>query len=267
VLDLRMTYFQSDDLETEFYTNSNLAISKGEARLEKNPDDFWTQFFVAGAKGVKGTYESRYGRWISAFRNGWQGVTAIKDLVKKYPDVKDLYFGLGTYDYWRSALTKQLWWMPGVADRRQESIGMLQAAVDSGVFVRQAAAYHLISILLNEKKYAEALKLSDAMMAKYPRSLLFSWGKGQALLGLQRFDEASKLFQGLSQRVGAEGFKNNYSIVLCHYYLSKSYFGLKQDEQCKREINAMFSYPLSEDTRKRLGDYFNDAMALKKTDK
>jgi hypothetical protein len=264
VLDLQMTYYQSDAQEIEFYQYCNLAIAKGEKRLEKAPNDIWTLFFVAGAKGAKGTYESRFHRWISAFRNGWQGVVGCREIAKRDSRIYDVLFGLGTYDYWRSALTEQVWWMPGVADRRPEAIKMIACAADSGTYVRQASAYHLVAILINEKRFKEALELADTMLQRYAHSFLFAWGRSQALLGLGRYADAEAGFQAILRRIQGEGFKNNYCLAMCRYYLSKVYFGQKNFPRCIKEIENFTALTFPDDTRKRLEETIADVAVMRK---
>jgi tetratricopeptide (TPR) repeat protein len=172
-------------------------------------------------------------------------------------------FGIGTYDYWRSALIKQLWWMPGVEDKRGPAIEMVRIAADSGLFVKQASAYHLVSILCNEKRFSEALAIADKMLARYPRSLLFTWGHAQALYGLGRFHEAEGNFQTILLRVQNEAFQDNYSAVMCHFYLAGSYYAQKQNQRAREELSRMDALGLSDVSRKRLEETFKQAAVLR----
>lgn len=259
VLDARMTFIQSEKEENEFYYYCNLAISKGEEMLEQFSDDTWAKFFMAGAYGLKGTFESKYQRWITAFRNGWQGVVIFRKLQKSDHEMADVLYGLGTYDYWRSALTKKLWWMPGVEDKREKAINMLFFARQLGTYVKLPCSAQLIQILCNEKRYNEALDIAENMITQYPVNLLFQWGKAESLLGLGRYENAHKCYMKILERIEKEQFESNYNIVLCRYYLGKVYFQQKKRDLCVKELKKMSSYSLSDDDRKRLEDYFDDA--------
>ncbi|MBD3392156.1 MAG: hypothetical protein GF418_08765, partial [Chitinivibrionales bacterium] len=251
VIDARMEHLQTDDEEVDFYRHCDLAVSKGEALLEKR-DDPWVRFFVGGAHGARGTYESRYGRWITAFRFGWQGVTAFRELLEQAPGIKDAWLGIATYDYWRSAMTKKLWWMPGVEDKRDEAIGMLREVVAEGIYVREAAAKNLVPILNNEKRYREALAAAEGMLARYPNCLVFKWGRAEAKLGLGEPDAAEKEFKQILERVESQDVDNRYNVVRCRYFLARTYFRQKHYARCRDECRRIQRYELDTDTKRRL---------------
>ena len=127
-IDSWMVAHVSDKKEEEFFRYCDLAVEKGEKILDKNPKDEWALFFIGGAEGYKGTFEARYGRWITAFRYGWKGVSVLMKLRDAKCDLVDIDVGIGCYEYWRSALIKSLWWMPNVDDKRQEGIALVQKA-------------------------------------------------------------------------------------------------------------------------------------------
>lgn len=264
VLDVWMEYYQSTEKEEEFYRFCDLAIQKGEILLEEEPGNPWPRFFIGGADGYKGTYESRQGRWITAFRFGWKGVSLLMELKKSFPEMGDLNYGIGSYNYWRSAMTKKMIWLPGVEDKRDEGIRMLKGAMEEGLFTRIPAAAALEPILLNEGKYEEALELANKMIEKFPRSLVFYWGKGEALFGLRRFGEAEKTFRSILSRVESEPYDNHYNAVVCHYWLARIALETRNYTQTIAACNRMNYYKLDKDVQRRLKDYFEKAEELKK---
>jgi tetratricopeptide (TPR) repeat protein len=264
VLDVWMEHYQSTAKEEEFYRYCDLAIEKGEALLDADRRNVWAQFFVGGADGYKGTYESRQGRWITAFRYGWKGVSTLMDLRKACPEMKDIDYGVGCYEYWRSAMTRLLRWLPGVEDRREEGIRKLVDVNQNGLFTRFPAAAALVSIYCNEKRYGDALDLSQRMIEKFPNSLVFYWGKGEALLGSGRFEEAEEVYAYLLARVEAESYDNHYNAVTCHYWIAKIALVTKNYTQCIAECNRMRYYRLARDVASRLEKYLDDSESIRK---
>ena len=258
-----MEYYQSDKREEDFYRCCDKAIETGERLLDKDPGNAWAKFFYGGADGYKGTYESRYERWITSFRHGWKGVSVLQEIKKSNPEIRDVNYGIGTYNYWRSAMTKMLWWMPGISDNRQEGIKQLYDAKDFGVYTRVSAAGHLIPILCNEGRFSEALNICDEMLERYSTTLVFYWGRGQALFGMERFEEAERIFQYILSRVEAEAIDNHYNAALCHFWLAKIYLKQKQYTQSIAECNRMHYYKLDVEIRKRLDKYFSEANSFK----
>lgn len=264
VLDSWMAFYQSDSKEDEFYHYCDLAIEKGEALAEANSEALWPRFFVGGAHGYKGTYESRYGRWITAFRHGWKGVSVLLELRKEYPRFKDVYFGIATYDYWRSAMTRVMVWMPGVEDKRESAINMLQVAKAEGTYTRMFAADHLLDILANEQRYEEMLELAGELLKQYPTCVAFHRRKGKALYHLKRYDEAEKTFRYVLGRVEAEAFDNHYNGALCHLWLARIALRKKQYTRAVAECNRMHYYSFGSEVKKRLAEYFKEAERIKK---
>jgi tetratricopeptide (TPR) repeat protein len=258
-----MSYYESDKREEEFYRRCDEAIGKAENILSKNPGEPWALFFLGGADGAKGTYESRYEKWITSFRHGWKGVSTLQSLYKKDPDIKDVYYGLGMYDYWRSALTKLLWWMPGIENRTEQGIRELQIAKTDGVYTCISASADLISIQNNEQHYAGALKIAEEMLDRFPGSLIFCRGKAAALFGLCRFEEAEAVYRYILERVEAEPYDNHYNAVVCHFWLAKIYLKTKRYTQSIVECNRMGYYNLDSDIKKRLDKFFSEAAKVK----
>jgi tetratricopeptide (TPR) repeat protein len=262
-LECMMDFYETDRQEREFYEYCDKAIDKAEKLLARDPGDDWATFFLGGANGFMGTYEGRYEKWITSFRHGWRGVSALKVLHKKNPHLKDVLFGLGLYDYWRSALTKVLWWMPGIENKCEQGIQELEQVRKEGLYTNLSAAANLVSIFNGEGRFKEALTLSDEVLAKYPGSVKFSWGRAAALFGLGRFDESEIVYHYIIERVEAEPFDNHYNAVLCHYWLGKIYLKTKRYTQSIAECNRMQYYNLDDVTKRRLEKYFVEAAKVR----
>jgi predicted Zn-dependent protease len=258
-----MRFYETDKREEEFYRYCDMAIDKSENLIEKEPDNAWAMFFKGGADGYKGTYESRYERWITSFRHGWKGVSTLQSLIKKFPDMQDVKYGLGMYDYWRSAFAKMLWWMPGIANRCEQGIAELFEAKKDGLYTGYSAAASLITIFCNERRYKEAETLADEMLTAFPGSLAATWGKAKALFGEERYDEAEKMFRDILSRVEAEPFDNHYNAVCCHLWLARIYLKMKRYTQSIAECNRMGYYNLDEDIKTRLDKMFSEANKIK----
>jgi len=264
VIDAWMLKFQSNKKENELYRYCDLAIEKGEKLLSKEPGNEWAKFFIGGADGYKGTYEARYERWITAFRFGWKGVSVLLELQDSKSDIIDINYGVGSYDYWRSALMKTLWWMPGIEDKRESGIQKLYKARQRGVYTKNFASSALVDILLNEKRFEEALKIADEMLERYGSSTVFQWGRARSLFGLKRYDEASKSIQVILSRVEADPQDNHYNAALCHLWLAKIALESGQFDQVIAECNRIGHYVFNDEIKKRLDKPFSEARDLRK---
>jgi len=264
VLDSWMARYRTDKKENEFYTYCDKAIEKGENHLDKDPHNQWVRFFIGGADGYKGTYEARYERWITAFRYGWKGVSLLLDLESSGSDIVDLHYGIGNYNYWRSAMMKSLWWMPGVEDKRDEAIQQLYKVRKNGIYTKTAASVSLIEILLNEKRHKETLEIASEMLKIYPNALAFHQGKAKALFGLGQWGQAQKAFRTILQTVDNDPLNNHYNSTICRLWLARIYVNQKQYSKAAEECKRVEDYKYSKDIKKRLEKEFAEIKTIKK---
>jgi tetratricopeptide (TPR) repeat protein len=263
-LDAWMAFYFDKKKENEFYKFCDLALEKSEKILAKNPGDEWTLFFMGGAEGYKGTYEARYERWITAFRYGWRGVSILLKLVDMKSDIEDVNYGVGSYDYWRSAMINTLWFMPKIKDKREEGIKRLTIAAEKGILTKLTSQTALIEILLNENRSADAIVYVDKMLAEYPMSSQLMWEKARALYGLHQFDESRQYFTKVLSRYEEDEYKSVYYPVLCHYWLARVNYADGRFADVINDVAAMNTYSLNDDIRKLLDKYFSEAAELKK---
>lgn len=263
VLDSWEAYYQSDLREEDFFKYCDLALEKGEVLLENNRGDGWVKFFMGGADGFKGTREARYERWITAFRYGWKGVSALREVQKMDPTIIDVFYGIGTYNYWRSSMMQVLRWMPGVEDHREEGISQLLEAKNRGLFSPIPSSIQLVGIYCNEKRNSEALILSNELLALYPNCVMFLWGKAQALYGLKQFDESEKIYRTILSRVESESIDNHYHAIICHFWLAQIALDTRKHQVAIAECNRMEYYKIEDKIARRLQSYFSKASAIK----
>ncbi|MDG5814386.1 tetratricopeptide repeat protein [Chitinispirillales bacterium ANBcel5] len=252
-------YFRSSQREDHFYRYSDLAIEKGEKILEKNPNDPIAQFFVGGANGLKGTYEFKKERWITAFRYGWKGVSVFMNIEQPNGNLIDVQYGIGSYHYWRSAMMRVLWWMPGVEDRRDEGIRMLQKVSQKGIYSKVYASVELINIYMNERRYNDALQVSNQMLKKFPNAHDFQWGKAEALYALERFTEAQDVYKKILNRLLQESRRNYYYEVQCRLKLAKTHNALMQYTQAVKQCDHISDMQLSNEISRRVSNILSEA--------
>jgi tetratricopeptide (TPR) repeat protein len=251
VLDAEMERRQQDREENQFYHYCDQAISKGERLIERQPDDPWAKFFVAAANGAKGAHESRYERWITAFRHGWQGVALFKQIKRTNPEIKDILYGIGLYDYWRSAMTRVMWWMPGVEDRREEAIAMLYEATEEGLFAREMAGVQLSAALLNEERYDEVLDVCDSLLLRYPNHIILMRHRAEALIGRKRYGEAAAVLDSVHQHYRRESAETTGNMILLLNLRSQAFFGREQYREAADACTNLIRLRRARDMEKR----------------
>jgi tetratricopeptide (TPR) repeat protein len=261
-LDAWMHSFQSSAKETEFYQYCNQAVEKAELLLEKKGEDPWVRFFMGGAEGLKGNYEMRYERWITAFRYGWKGVTVLRKLQERYRDFSDLEYGIGSYLYWRSAMARVLKWLPSINDERAEGIAMLRRARQSGTYTSTVASAALVEVFANEQQHDSTLALAEGMLARYPGNLTFQVARARALYGLGRYEDAERVWRVILAKVEREQSGSRYQAALARYYLARLYYQVGRYASCIAECEGMRRHASAEEVHGRLADLVSEIRDL-----
>ena len=189
--------YRNEKYKDQFEQNIETAIQKADAKL-KNPDPSAHDFFYAGAAyGYRGIYRSFRGNWWGAFWDGGKGKKFMEKALELDSTLYDVYFGLGSYHYWRSVKSKILWWLPFFGDQRKKGIEYTKVAISKGKFAKDEAKYALVRIYAEEKDYENVLSWADSVKTINPRDPYSRWFVGLAYLGLGKWEEAEKIYQEL----------------------------------------------------------------------
>ncbi|MCH7922734.1 MAG: tetratricopeptide repeat protein [Nitrospinae bacterium] len=206
--------------EREFNHYIKLAISKAEAQLSKNNDDAEAHFYLGGAYGYRGIDKTLVGNWFGAFLDGTQGVFHLKKAVALNPDYYDAYYGIGSYHYWVSAKASILWFVHFFSDKRVRGIEEIRLASTKGRYGRYEAKASLVTVLMNEKRWEEALKVTEEMLAEFPDDLSSRIQRGRILAELGRWPAVERDYQRVKDFLATRPFPGYVRKLEADYYLA-----------------------------------------------
>jgi tetratricopeptide (TPR) repeat protein len=259
----QMIDYESDFKEEDFDANVKMAKKFARARIKHNKKDAWAYLFLGNAYAAKAIYEARKGNWWSGLNNGLKAKSALKEAIKHDPEAYDAYVALGSYHYWASVVTKAFWWLPFIGDNREEGMSEMKVACEKSSYSREAAANGLIWIYINEKRYGQAISLSEEMQDKYPEGKSFLWTLATACYEKSDWTNALSLHQEILERIEDQigGFPlsgdhpgnphNYYNHIECKYHIANCLFNLGRFEECISACEEIQNYPLDEKTKKR----------------
>jgi tetratricopeptide (TPR) repeat protein len=263
----QMMDYESDFKEKDFYENIRLAKKFAQERIKDNKKDAWAYLFLGNAYGAKAVYEARKGNWWSALNNGLMAKSALKEALKRDPELYDAYVGLGSYHYWASVVTKALWWLPFFGDKREEGMAEMKLAFEKSVFSQDAAANGLIWIYINEKEYDQAISLAEKMQNKYSQGKTFLWALATAYY--EKFDWKNALFyyQEIVGRIengqkDSASLNSYYNLVECKFHLANCLFNLGKFKECILICEEIQNYPLDKKTKERQKEKLKGAKKL-----
>ncbi len=159
----------------------------------------WNYFLYATLVGVDGIHDVRRGDTLSAFNKGWDAVEAMKRSKQVESQYYDPDLGLGIYNYWRTAITRQVKSLPKFGDHRAEGIAQMRATHEKGLLGWAAAGFALVYTYWEDRQptlaIAEALKLRK----DYPKSVVNNMVLGRIYADTGKYDEAHALWKEIQR--------------------------------------------------------------------
>jgi tetratricopeptide (TPR) repeat protein len=219
----RMMAAESDFLEDPLMTVLDSLERAAEHLLETNHHDSALAYCYLGhAHSFRALYQGRTGQTYGALKKGLKARNAYSKAWEIDSTFYDIAFGLGSYRYWKSVKTKAINWTPLFKNERQNGIDLLRLAADSAEVSAETARAALIYVYINEKRYAEAIRLADQMRRRYPRGMTFLWALGEAYYKMGDDQGAVDIYENLYRRLWADP-GNYYNIIEVASILSDSY--------------------------------------------
>ncbi len=251
---LRIVDEESEAEEDYFYENINNAISKAEIALAHDENDLYAYFYLGGAYGYLGMYQARKKEWISALRNGWEGVLQLKRIVEMDSTFYDAYYGLGVYDYYRSKLMELLWWLPIITDNREKGIQQLKETMERGIYSRESAACMAGKILNEERRFEESVNITKTMLQKYPDNRIFLWNLGDGYFGIKKYEDSEDCYHRILNQVLEIKDQNRIQEIKVRYVLAQLMAARGNREQSLQEYKTILSYSLNTDIKRQVSD-------------
>ncbi len=165
---LESVMFDREDFHRQEELVNLSATIKSKLVGRKDQTMVWQSLFTGAFWGIVGLNDLRRHSFYTAFKNGYKGLTETKRVSQRDPENRDVYLGLGIYDYYAAVLSKQLWWFPFALGNRDRGIAELTRAAYSSVLAKDPAQLMLAFFYFREKKYDQATSMAQVLIKKYP---------------------------------------------------------------------------------------------------
>ena len=192
----------------------------------------WLYLIRGHAHAYRSLYSSRFGSFTAAIDHGFDAKSEYERGLKADSTLYDLYFGLGSYHYWKSAKAGFLRWIGLFRNDKAKGIRELQLAADSSLVSREAAHNGLIWVYFDNDDFDLAKQLVDSALVRYPNGKSFLWPLAQAQYERKGYFAALGSYGELRRRLELQP-GNYYNLIECDYYLTKCHAQLDQDDQAK----------------------------------
>lgn len=231
-----MGSYRINNFQKKLEDNVEMAIDKGNKLLEQQPDDPWLNFYVGAAYGYRAFNRFRNSNWIGAFFDGRKGIGNFEESLKKDETLYDVYLGLGSYYYWRTARSKFIravaFWM---RDKRKEGLQQIEFSIKHGRYCPPESIFGLVIALYDYEKYDEAYNILQTYMKEEQQNII-SGLYLRGILEAKRNDwaQTSEMFTQILERLEAHPYQSIGYQVECKYWLALAAKGQNDLETAKK---------------------------------
>jgi hypothetical protein len=173
---------------TEFRNLTREAKRLAEAKLKQEPKNVEALDFLANTEGLKAAFEEAVERrHFAALRDGNDAVDHHREVLKLDPKYIDAQITIGLYEYVVGSLPlpiKILAGATGYRGSKKRGLAMLEQVAKEGRWAQDDAKTVLVLLYRREKRFADVLKLTRELSAKYPRNYLLRLETADALVSL-----------------------------------------------------------------------------------
>ena len=161
----------------DFHDLTRKATQLTRARLQRNPRDPQALYMLGATESLQASFAATVERrFLAALRSASSGVETERDVLKLDPTFHDAELTIGMYDYIVGTLplpVRMLASIAGTHGSKKRGIQTLERVAKEGQWTRDDAKVLLIAIYKKERRFPEALALSQELQEKYPRNYLF----------------------------------------------------------------------------------------------
>lgn len=187
------TQFRTDRYLDSVTWNLDRAIELAKVRVDTVGAPAESYFLLGSAYGCRALYRSMHGGWWGAFRDGHHSCVNLEEAYRNDSSLTDALMGIGAYHYWKSAKSKSITWLPFVGDKREKGLAELRRAIDAQGMMSPNAYRALLPIYYHEKRYEDALLLSDTLAAAGLFDTNCQLHAIRCLIELEKWDRAEEL--------------------------------------------------------------------------
>ncbi len=251
--------FNSRKYNDAVYYNLSRADAIADSLLLEDDKNIWNRYAKALTLGYWAYFEGLKGNYFSAFDYGSEALDYYDKCLELAPDFTDALIANAIYDYW---VSEKLGWLPFVKDNRAKAIRTLSASIKKESYNKNLAVISLFWILMNEKKYDEALQLIKRQSERYPnnRYLLMAYANAEKHFDAKRAAEIYKKALALTL---AKKRENRINEIILRHKIAMLEFKLKNYDNASEQCGVALSYNLSDYEKNKLGDRLKKIEKLK----
>ncbi len=227
-----MSLSRLNRFQEEFEKNIQLTIEKG-VELLKQKNNPWIFFYVGAAYGYQAFNEFRKHKWIEAYYDAKKGVENFEEALERDPRLFDVYLGLGSYHYWRTAKSTFLrlltFWIP---DQRELGLRQIEFAFQHGAYSPEQAGYNLIAAYFDYGQYEKAMQILNRILEKKRTAGISDlYYQGRLLIEFKRWHEVESVFRKILEQLENHELASAGYKAECMYWIAEALTAQKRTSE------------------------------------
>ncbi|MBN1213024.1 MAG: tetratricopeptide repeat protein [candidate division Zixibacteria bacterium] len=201
----------------------------------------WMYLFSGHARAYRSLWEARFGSLLSAVRTAFKARADYDEGLEQDSTLVDLYLGLGSYHYWKSARAGIFRWFGILKDDKDRGLEELYKAWRGSTISRESARAALIWVWLDCEEYDSVITIAREVLEKFPGGKSFLWPLAQAYYEKKDYTAALEIYQKLRTMI-APAPGNYYNLIECDFYLNQCYDELGKTDEARRAARDFKAY-------------------------
>jgi tetratricopeptide (TPR) repeat protein len=234
-------YDYAEEFDDDFIIkNLEDAIEQSEDLIDNNKGNIWYHYFLALARGYTAYYHAINENWFSALSEGIDAISEFENILTRDAKFYEAYIAIGTFEYWKSSKMEFMNWLPFSSDTRRIGIDRLKVAIDSSSYNSYLAVSSLIWIYIDQKKYMDAVEISEKALEDFPESRTFKWGMARAYEEINP-KIAIKLYLEILNSYPPEHKSNYINEITLKHIIAQQYAELGDKPNALKYCNEILS--------------------------
>jgi tetratricopeptide (TPR) repeat protein len=261
---------QSEMLDREDFSSPDACmdfiekcVQRSKSLQKQRDEDPWLLFYEGNAYLYRSFLKSKLGKWWGAYRDAGKGVNRLEKVLELDSTFYDVYLGIGSYKYWKSAKIKFLTWLPFVADEREAGIEMVRKAIERGEYSKLIGRDQLAWILLDAGRLEEAKKYALENYEAFPESRFFQWTLVEVLFQMHAWEDARRHYGWLLRAEQQLAARNHYNEVECLLKMAEIDFENRNLSRADSLVTELFNIQMAPAVRERARPKLKKALKIK----
>jgi tetratricopeptide (TPR) repeat protein len=196
-------------LRADFEEAVRSVKEKSQALIKAQPKDAEGYFWLGMGEGSEGVFSiSVDNKLFAAKGHADTSFDLMEQAVKIDPEFKDPFFSMGMHMHLlgtRGFLTRVFLKMMGYKVSKEQGRHYVELAMNEGRYVRDDARMGLILCHIREGSWAEAVRIMQTVLEKYPQNSLLTVAMARLQSQVGDHNGAAKTYQAVLQRMSDGG--------------------------------------------------------------